>query len=821
QVYRVKLLELDAPDGPIGHLEVGGCYAVKILIPPSSAAASFRDALYAAGFQAPFSLQCNPTAARAGALWQTLIRRSAKMRFGHQRAVTEIHATFVDSTLGSCGEISEWIDGRTWRFETDDHLSLRRQWKLGQSREHLGSPEYLSKREFMAGVVEMLHEMGAPELARQYEWWTCKSQPNCLKRTDCDDDPEAGLTAVDFRAGLALLPCLPMSPRDVTLIGRGLARGSLVQFDRGNLDKLQSFVDARREHFADLSGAVEELKAAETAYRDSQIDITHNLPRLMYSSRLWGTILDSTVESWRVRNITDDAATAALRPSRIKTLLFGLWNLTPAASIIVGLVVVLRCLFRWRVSWVEGIASAALLTIGPIITRFIRTLIGRGDMRRHYGQMLTGPAYLWQAVRAHIIESLVRWHRGSRLDHVQVRRVLKHPWLYLVHKPLSLLPVPFHRILTDWRYAIRALHYVVVRPLKLVFNAELREAWMRQMIKDGRKRGMITDREVGEIEATIADPYIQKYLKSLAVHVCTLPVTQVVSIIVAIVAVANHPEWTWKEAWAYALGIIGLFQVVPISPGSITRGLYVVYLTLRERNFKDYNIAVFMSFFKYIGYLAFPIQMARRYPTLSRFMAGHWATGAVNIVPVFGERGALLEHGVFDLFFNYPLTVRRRQAIIHERRAQRPARFWHAGVLAATGAAAFFAVDWLLLTWRGHIPEMRNLWYAAIAVPLLVGRYVARWAGGARASRRILAALVAGLAMGVMNSVTHTAWKLIASGEAETMSDLPSALLANLGGLASRCAWHAFTFAIFAVIGAFVAEMFVAEPKEKTPATNI
>ncbi|MHC4563916.1 MAG: hypothetical protein ACYS8X_14250, partial [Planctomycetota bacterium] len=38
QVYRVKLLELDAPDGPIGHLEVGGCYAVKILIPPSSAA---------------------------------------------------------------------------------------------------------------------------------------------------------------------------------------------------------------------------------------------------------------------------------------------------------------------------------------------------------------------------------------------------------------------------------------------------------------------------------------------------------------------------------------------------------------------------------------------------------------------------------------------------------------------------------------------------------------------------------------------------------------------------------------------------------------
>ena len=126
-------------------------------------------------------------------------------------------------------------------------------------------------------------------------------------------------------------------------------------------------------------------------------------------------------------------------------------------------------------------------------------------------------------------------------------------------------------------------------------------------------------------------------------HVCTLPVTQIVSVIVAIVYVQQHPELSLAEAWAHALAILAAFQITPISPGSLVRGLYVLYLVIRERNFRDYNIAVFLGFFKYVGYLAFPIQMAYHYPALARFMAGHWATGAVHVVPVFGEKGALLD----------------------------------------------------------------------------------------------------------------------------------------------------------------------------------
>ena len=60
QVYRVKVLQISTEDAAIDHLEVGGIYAVKILIPPSGFSRLFRNALYWLGFQGPFQLQVNP-----------------------------------------------------------------------------------------------------------------------------------------------------------------------------------------------------------------------------------------------------------------------------------------------------------------------------------------------------------------------------------------------------------------------------------------------------------------------------------------------------------------------------------------------------------------------------------------------------------------------------------------------------------------------------------------------------------------------------------------------------------------------------------------
>ncbi len=132
QVYQVKVLDIKPEGEQIGGLEVGGIYAMKILIPPTDFSRLFRNALYWVGFQGPFQLQVNPAAARSGALWQKFIRRGAKVRFGDESVVADIHATFIDDRLGSCGELSEWVEGRTWQLEADEHLDALKQWKKGK-----------------------------------------------------------------------------------------------------------------------------------------------------------------------------------------------------------------------------------------------------------------------------------------------------------------------------------------------------------------------------------------------------------------------------------------------------------------------------------------------------------------------------------------------------------------------------------------------------------------------------------------------------------------------------------------------------------------
>jgi len=766
QVYQVQITAIESETGPIDDLEVGGVYAMKILIPPSGFSLLFRNLLYWVGFQGPFQLQVNPAAARSGALWQKFIRRGAKIQFGSESAVVDIHATFVDNTLGSCGELSEWIDGRTWRLEVDDHLDVLKRWIKGKKADpqKLGSPEYRAKLIFMRQFVELLHRMGAHEFARQYEWSTWKSQPNCLKRRSSEDSPSKGLTAVDFRAGLALLPFLPMSPGDFKLIATGLLRGSLVQFDRGNIEKLRQFIGEHRKNFAGMEGVLEELEGAEQVYRNSVPDITHNHIRLLYSPTLWSTMLKSAITGWRVRNLINRQCRDQLQKNTVLTLLF----------ILLGLI--------------------------PLFGRFIRRIWGQPFWRAHYRMMLTSVDYLRRAVRAKFIEKIINWHRAGRLDDHRAPIVSKQIWRCIYHWPLSLLPVGFHKLLTDWQFAKERLDFYLLRPVRLYFNTELREQWLRDMVTEGKQKHLLNNEDAGVILAQIDEPYIQKYLKSLAVHVCTLPVTQVVSVSAAIVYVLANPDMPRAQAYAIGLGIIALFQVVPISPGSLVRGLYVLYLVIKERNFKDYNIAVFLGFFKYIGYLAFPIQMTYRYPALARFMAGHWATEAVHVVPVFGESGALLEHKIFNLFYNWPLTIGRRMRKRGERRAAMRPRYWHTGLCSIAGTGIFVVADLLYMDKFGDLPDLRALWGLAVVVPLLIGMVVTLGAGGAPLWKRIAGAALCGVAVGGFSAVVSG---LLATND-----------LTGVSTIAITGIWRAFVLTLVSVVGVLVTETILPEPQQ-------
>ncbi|MBN1425022.1 hypothetical protein JXA88_10730 [Candidatus Fermentibacteria bacterium] len=629
QVYRVCLTRLEclheASIGEVPDLAVGSHYALKLLLPPRPSAARFRNLLYALGYQAHFAPQVNEAAVRTMAVWHKLIRRAAQTHFGDERAVCDTHATLFDRRIGAFGVLNEWVDGRMWKFEVDDRLFRRWKFKGDVPADHQ-CPEYVGKRLFMRRLVGLLHEMGAGELARQYEWWTCKSQPNALKRIDADDGP-GGLTAIDFASGLVLMPLLPMSPADFKLIGRGLARGRLVQFDRGDLTRLRAFSARDPTALSGMKDAVEELAAIEPRYRASLPDVTHHRHHLLTDKALRASIREATILAWLHLRRIDETHAAALRRRA------GLYAAMYAAS------------------WIP--------LLGSRIIRFW----GHEPTRIHLKRCLTSTAYLGRAFRGDRAASLIGWVRGGRVSVSRAQRLLERPLHFALERMLLAWQPPlWHRSFTEPSWAWTALKAKFGRALRFLRDPAYREQQLLDEVTAGREEGMLTDTEAERVIAQIKDPYIQKYLRCLAVHVCTVPITQVVMIVVG-VAVTLYCVLYRGLSWAESLGLgtaaAATIQLLPISPGSITRGVFVLYLMIKERDIKNYYIAAPISFIHVLGYLAFPFQMVTHNPALARFLAGRWTRRVVRVVPVFGEHGGLLEHCMFDLFFNVPLSFAR------------------------------------------------------------------------------------------------------------------------------------------------------------------
>jgi hypothetical protein len=642
----------------------------------------------------------------------------------------------------------------------------------------------------MRDLVGLLHDMGAHELARQYEWWTMKSQPNALKRLEEDADPERGLVAVDFRAGMTLLPFLPQCPADFKLIARGAARGSLVQFDRGDIRKLESYVTAHGPAFADMMGALEELKKADRAYRDSLPDIAHHHIRLITRPRLWTAIHRAWVRGWEIRRMADPEAAGWLRKSRFAALVFLFLGLLPVLT---------PALFLLK--FPGRAAGLWILWLAPLFGPFVRKLWGGSDYRRHVGALMTKADYLGRAFRGHVAEALIRWHRAGRVNDQRALAIARKPGLFLINRPLAFLPAGLHRFLTDKAFFKQRLYLMFIKPVQLYFRPAVREKWLRDMVEEGRKNGMLSSDEAAHILAQIDEPYIQKYLKSLAVHLATLFLSETVFLTIAAIYVLGHPDLGWAQATLRAGLIIGAFNLLPVSPGSLVRGIYVVGLCVKEKNIKDYRLALPVSFFKIIGYLAFPLQMAYRYPEMARFMAGHWSTGAVHIVPVFGERGAWLEHSVFDLFYNYPLSLGIRIRERDERAARTKPRAWAIPLAFLVGTGLLALLDFLFVRSAGRVPILKDVWWAAFIVPVAAGFLASLWSLRKKMGKRLAAGITAGALIGLAYGAVNTFLSPLFPGLVATSGPA----VAN-GALGLTVLWKIFIFALLAIPGALLAE---------------
>jgi hypothetical protein len=186
-------------------------------------------------------------------------------------------------------------------------------------------------------------------------------------------------------------------------------------------------------------------------------------------------------------------------------------------------------------------------------------------------------------------------------------------------------------------------------------------------------------------------------------------------------------------------------------------------------------------------------------------MAGHWATGAVGVVPVFGEHGALMEHGIFDLFYNRPLTIRRRMGIRAARRQKLAPRAWHVLPAVLLGAAIVAGTDLLIARSSGDWPTGVESWYLRIWGPLIVGAICALWAGGASTARRLKLALAAG----VVIALAEFAARLAVAGAGITDTGvLPVAMMLMW------LLFQAVIAALLAAAGAGLAEILALGPDE-------
>lgn len=292
----------------------------------------------------------------------------------------------------------------------------------------------------------------------------------------------------------------------------------------------------------------------------------------------------------------------------------------------------------------------------------IRQRWGSKAFRQHMLGIFTKPDYFKMAFKARAAHDLISWHRAGRTDEARTRKLAEKPGLFFLERfTVGLLPIGLHRLalrpIIAWNGFVAFFKFIY----DFARDEAFREKWFLDQVAEGEADGMLSKEEHDHIVSIIKEPYIVKYLKSMAVHFCTIPVTQIVSVITGgfVAAYVLSKGGTKTDASLAFAGVVALFQVTPISPGSLCRGFYVVYLMIRERNWRDYLVACPLSFVKYIGYLAFPLQMTTTYPHLARFLVSLRATSVVHIIPVFGEHGALLEHWVFDLFFNIPQIMGR------------------------------------------------------------------------------------------------------------------------------------------------------------------
>ena len=155
---------------------------------------------------------------------------------------------------------------------------------------------------------------------------------------------------------------------------------------------------------------------------------------------------------------------------------------------------------------------------------------------------------------------------------------------------------------------------------------------------------------------------------------------------------------------------------------------------------------------------------------------------------------------MFNLFYNWPLTVRRRMGKRSAMRERMAPRYWHLLPCMLIGTGIFTLIDWQYLKNAGGLPTLQTIWGFAMIVSVLIGMIVTLGAGGAALLKRIAGGALCGVAVGLLSAILSGLY----------VADPPIASSAAI----IFGVWRAFVFTIVAVLGVLLTEIRMPEPKE-------
>lgn len=596
--------------------------ALKVLRPRSRLKTWFRDLLFKLSFGTSFAPRLRVAALRSGLIWQEILRTAVGIELGRPAAISRGLGYYWEAALHSFVEVHEWVDSRPVRYAPDDGIFTRPcRPNVLKRVEAAPDSEMRRKQRFMADLVRVCHQVGAPGLARQFEWYTLVSQANVLFTNP--GGPAGEFVAVDCRPGLAVPFFLPLSPAHARILWAGLRRGVLAHYDEVDLDRLEAYLNAHPEQCRQLAGLVGRLKEDDRVYRSSLPDFWHTRARLFIDRAFRQRVRAGLIGDWLLSEKISPRQAERLQRS--------------------------AALF----------ACAWLLDNLPLIGQPMLRLWGNEHFRTHLVRLLRDPGYRHFALDTLRSRDLPAWQQDGRIAPGRAAWLRIAPHRYLPEKlALSWLPGPLHRFLTD-RQARRSFwSRLLVQPFWLLTRPAYRETWLQEIARQQIERGVLSEEQAQALRLQLREPRLQGFLRDLGFTFGLELFSKLVYL-----ALAGYGALS-GQVWLLAVALFG-----PLPPSGVARFVYVLTQLIADRFRKETRndrrllpgrlLGLALAPWRFVGNLFAPVEMYAYYTDLSLLLADYYVSRLVQVVPVLGGRGKLLEYWLFHLVYNVPLSLRR------------------------------------------------------------------------------------------------------------------------------------------------------------------